>query len=105
MNNPTTTTGNVTCYNCNTVLPDYDEFSKISRHDECFKCKTILRCCKMCHFYDVLTYNECKEINAERILDKERPNYCSYFQVAINAGSKKPDKDRLLDAASKLFKD
>jgi hypothetical protein len=30
-------------------------------------------------FYDPHAYNECREVSAERIIDKERANFCDYF--------------------------
>ncbi|MCD6561924.1 MAG: hypothetical protein J7L16_09245 [Deltaproteobacteria bacterium] len=51
----------------------------VSRTDTCPKCNRDLRCCKQCKFYDSHAYNECKEIAAERIVDKERSNFCEYF--------------------------
>ncbi|MGD9159587.1 MAG: hypothetical protein PVG39_14335 [Desulfobacteraceae bacterium] len=58
---------------------------KISRRDICPHCQRDLRCCKQCKFYDHHAYNECKEVMAERISDKERSNFCDYF---VPKGSK-----------------
>lgn len=52
---------------------------KIMRKDTCPECGRDLRCCKQCKFYDNHAYNECKEVMAERIVDKERANFCEYF--------------------------
>lgn len=51
----------------------------ISREDLCPHCGRYLRCCKQCRFYDPRAYNECKEVMAERIVDKERSNFCDFF--------------------------
>lgn len=57
----------------------------------------------MCAFYDPHSYNECKEPVAERIIDKEKANFCDYFE--LSAGHENGDtKDDLLAEASKLFK-
>jgi hypothetical protein len=53
----------------------------ISRADTCPHCARYLRCCKQCKFYDPRSYNECKEVMAERIVDKERPNFCDFFSL------------------------
>ena len=58
---------------------------KISRQDTCPHCHHDLRCCKQCKFYDPNAYNECKEVSAERIIDKERSNFCDFF---VPIGSK-----------------
>ena len=59
---------------------------KVSKHDTCSHCDRDLRCCKQCKFYDQSAYNECREVSAERIIDKERANHCDYF---VLRGSKK----------------
>ena len=58
----------------------------MGRQDTCPNCKRDLRCCKQCKFYDPNAYNECREVSAERIVDKERANFCDFFVVK---GSKK----------------
>ena len=64
---------------------------KVSRNDTCPHCNRDLRCCKQCHFYDPGAYNECREVSAERIVDKERANFCDFFvpngeKVGIGGG-------------------
>jgi hypothetical protein len=51
----------------------------VSRQDSCPHCKQDLRCCKQCNFFDPDAYNQCREVSAERIVDKERANYCDFF--------------------------
>jgi len=51
---------------------------KIGRRDTCPHCQRDLRCCKQCKFFDQHAYNECKEVLAERISNKERSNFCDY---------------------------
>ena len=64
------------CIFCNKDVPVKE---KISRHDTCPHCNRDLRCCKQCNFYDQSAYNECREVAAERIIDKERANFCDFF--------------------------
>ena len=52
---------------------------RVSRADICPHCGRDLHCCLQCKFYDPGSYNECKEVLAERMVDKERPNICEYF--------------------------
>ena len=51
----------------------------VSRQDTCPHCDQDLRCCKQCNFFDPSAYNECREVSAERVLDKERANFCDFF--------------------------
>lgn len=71
------------CAFCNGVL---DIKEKVGRRDTCPHCHRDLRCCKQCRFYDPNAYNECREVSAERIHDKERANFCDYFQVRGTKG-------------------
>jgi hypothetical protein len=58
----------------------------------------------MCYFYDPKAYNECREPNADRIVDKEKANFCDYYK--IGGGKTDPDKERQdqLAKAAALFK-
>jgi hypothetical protein len=93
----------ILCYRCEKEL-EFEVGEKILRHEECLFCGAELHCCKMCLFYDVLVYNECKETNAERITDKEKPNFCSYFTLGRSLETTKSDKPDPLEAANALFK-
>jgi hypothetical protein len=59
---------------------------KVSRQDVCPHCHRDLRCCKQCKYYDQSAYNECKEVAAERIVDKERANFCDFFMLKGSQG-------------------
>lgn len=37
--------------------------------------------CRNCAFYTLGAYNDCREPNAERVVDKERANFCEFFQL------------------------
>ena len=58
----------------------------VGRKDECPHCGRDLRCCKQCKFYDTNAYNECREVSAERIVDKERANFCDFFMIRGSKG-------------------
>jgi len=94
----------VICYNCLTEL-DLAPAQKVLRHEECDKCMVPLHVCKMCEFYDVRAYNECREPSAERILEKEKANFCSYFILKGGNGADSDTQSKLLSAANALFKD
>ena len=78
----------ITCVFCNQEI----EFEgRVSRNDTCPKCGRDLHCCLQCKFYDSGSYNECKEVLAERTVDKERANICEYF---VLKGSKEDESGR-----------
>jgi len=59
---------------------------KVGRQEVCPRCRRDLRCCKQCKFYDRNAYNECREVSAERIIEKGRANFCDYFALRGTEG-------------------
>ena len=53
--------------------------------------------------YDPKVYNECREPSAEVVREKERANFCEYFEAGSQEGAAAQKKD-LLSAAEALFK-
>jgi len=72
---------------------------RVSRNDSCPHCGKDIRCCKQCKFYDPHAYNGCREVAAERIVDKERANFCDYY---VLRGSVKGKVNRTQDAKKAL---
>ncbi len=90
------------CYFCLKNIPVIGAF-KVMRTEDCPYCSKSLHCCKMCKFFDPRVYNECIENNADRVVDKEKANFCDYFSLK-GAQSSGPTKDELLKSADALFK-
>ncbi|MGB0453355.1 MAG: hypothetical protein ACPGJV_06540 [Bacteriovoracaceae bacterium] len=90
------------CHSCKKAL-DIDPNQKIFKSEECPYCYADLRCCKMCSFYDPSAYNECREPSAQRVLEKEKANFCDFFKLQ-GAQSEEEKKENLLSAADSLFK-
>lgn len=93
----------INCHKCKKELKLTAE-STIGRRDICEYCQTDLRCCFMCHFWDKNSYNECREPGAERIVDKEKANYCDYFKIRIPVATLEEQKRLQLEKAMALFK-
>jgi hypothetical protein len=64
------------CYSCKLPVAVVE---KPGRSETCSQCGADLRCCFNCRFYDQKAYNQCRENQAERVLDKDRGNFCDYF--------------------------
>ena len=64
---------------CAFCKKDLEFEGRVLRSDLCPHCGRDLHCCLQCTFYDQGSYNECKEVMAERVVDKERANMCEYF--------------------------
>jgi len=92
----------VICYHCNKDSGLLNG-QNISFKEECPHCASDLHVCKMCHFYDTTSYNHCKEPLADRIVEKEKNNYCDFFILGLK-NSDQSNSESALDAALKLFK-
>ena len=99
---PVDLNGKVKCYNCHNII-DHAPGDKIYRDEECEHCGASIRTCKMCRFYAPEVYNECKEPSAQKVPEKEKPNYCDYFFIT-GTNVEEDDKDQILKAADALFK-
>lgn len=96
------------CFKCQKIL-ELPVGVNFLRTESCPYCRWDLHCCKMCLFYDTSAYNECKESQAERVVEKEKSNFCDFFRAAdenqTDSSKAKDSKKSLLDAAKSLFKD
>lgn len=91
----------VKCFQCGKAS-EAGEF--VARRDTCEYCDADLHVCCNCAFYDKNAYNECREPQAERVLEKEKSNFCDYFtpgQGALQQDTAKEDAKAKLEA---LFK-
>jgi hypothetical protein len=91
----------VICFHCQ--KPNAS-LGKIGLRDECMGCRSDLHVCKNCDFYDVKSYNSCREPSAEVVQEKERANYCDFFSPAKKGSGVVDEKARLKAAADALFK-
>ncbi len=90
-----------TCFQCHNEVEILKGFG---RREECPSCGYDVHVCKNCEYYDESSYNECKETQAEVVKEKDRSNYCDYFQLSVGAKNKQQEKDDLVSAAEALFK-
>jgi hypothetical protein len=58
----------------------------------------------MCQFYDTSSYNECREPTADRIIEKEKANFCDFFKLGEGTGFNNDKIISALSAADALFK-
>jgi hypothetical protein len=64
------------CWNCRKgLLPN-----EYGRQDVCSQCGQDTRVCKGCEYYDSSMNNGCREPQADRVVDKEKANFCDYFK-------------------------
>ena len=79
---------------------------KVGRREACPFCMSDLRCCLNCQFYDPGAYNQCRDSQAERVLDKDRSNFCDWFSFreSIAGGGMSEGKGSAQDKLKALFK-
>jgi len=71
------------CWKCGAALTDIPfPFGRIA---VCPACDADLHVCKLCEFYDTSVSNQCREPIADAVKEKERANFCDYFQARPNA--------------------
>lgn len=94
------------CRKCQKIFADDGLPPKISFREECSGCGQDLHSCWQCQFYDPSAYNECRENQAERVLDKDRANRCEFFVAASLSGqTKSTDKPVAENSARKALED
>lgn len=64
------------CWSCQKSV----EANNFARLDSCSHCGRDTHVCKNCLHYDRSAYNECRESSADRVVDKEKSNYCDFFK-------------------------
>jgi len=87
-----------TCYFCKKEIKIEH---KVGFRDTCPECSRDLHICKNCRFYDEGHYNKCREPRAEWVSDREKNNYCEYFEFKEGWGS---PADKAREEAIKKWK-
>lgn len=65
------------CFSCGKAA---DISGRPGRGEVCLHCGADMKVCLNCAFHDRNSYNECREPSAERVLIKDRSNYCEHFE-------------------------
>jgi len=87
------------CWACGNRLsaPDY------TREGECPQCRKPTHVCRNCRFYEPGRPNDCQEPVAEPVTDKQRANFCDYFEPGSDTHHPGADAEALRAAADRLF--
>jgi hypothetical protein len=88
------------CWSCNQEIPE----NHYHRQDHCDHCGRDTHACKNCEHHDRAYNNECRESSAERVVDKEKANFCDHFKPGSRTGAQATSRDALKSAAEALFK-
>lgn len=98
-------TDKLACYRCGASLEALS--LPLSRRDQCPGCGADLHVCKMCVNYDPRVPRQCREDGAEDVTDKEKSNFCDWFEPSAAAfdPARKSEADAARAALAALFGD
>lgn len=90
------------CWKCGAALVDLP--LPVGRSEYCRACRAEIHVCRMCRFYDLSKAKQCAEPVAEPVQDKERANFCGYFEpVGGRLRAADPAADSAREALAALF--
>lgn len=80
------------CWKCKKEI----KVENVCRSTVCPLCDADLHCCKNCNFFSPDSHFECKETIDEKIVEKDKSNFCDYFRVktAIDGTASHDDKGK-----------
>lgn len=76
-------TNHLICWRCGASLDEV--ILPLSRRETCRACGAELHVCRLCTFFDPRITGGCREDRAEEVRDKERANFCDWFQPRPDA--------------------
>lgn len=85
------------CFHCGNLL-NADDYT---RGTLCPNCKRETRCCRNCEFYAASLNNECHETQAERVVDKEKSNFCEFFRPRASGLEEDAPQERKPEPSAK----
>lgn len=71
------------CWRCGRSIAEFP--LPLGRTDECPGCRADLHVCRMCRLFDTSVAHACREPIADEVQNKERANFCGYFDPLPNA--------------------
>lgn len=74
------------CFSCKREI----EAVRPGRRDVCDFCGVDLKVCLNCSFYDAAMPDGCREPASERIMDKDRANFCDFFSFREDSQGEGP---------------
>ena len=92
-----------TCWKCGDPLQEL--LFPLPRHEECPHCRAQLHVCRMCLYFDAAAPQQCREPVADNVSDKQRANFCGYFQINPQAYTDPSDQAADSQQLDALFGD
>jgi hypothetical protein len=86
---------------CHACLKGLEIETPAGRREICPFCGSDLHCCRNCVHHNRGAYNDCREPQAERVIEKDRSNFCDFF-VFSDAEAESEGKNSGGSAKTKL---
>ena len=90
----------ISCYSCGN---SWAYPPPLSRRSECPKCRRDAKVCRNCQFYDPGAHHECRESSAEWVKEKEKGNFCGYFEPSQGQSSAGAEQNKAKSQLDALF--
>jgi hypothetical protein len=87
-----------TCHACGRA---FEVRERVGFRDTCDGCAADLHVCLNCEFHDPPSHNQCRETQADPIVEKDRANRCEWFRATRTGGAGKAGRTQE-DARAKL---
>ena len=92
------------CHHCAREL---QVAARVGRTDGCPHCHSDLKCCLNCRLHEPGAHNQCLEPQSEWVGDKDKANFCEFFEfrerARPGASGAASGGDRARDAFDALF--
>jgi hypothetical protein len=92
------------CARCGTAYP---LSGRLGRKETCPRCDADLHTCHNCRHFSPHAHNQCAENQAEWVREKDRANFCDYFDPrrgTSGPGGVKSERDQAKARFEDLFK-
>lgn len=89
-----------TCHSCGTTLTRH----LLGREEVCPGCRRDTRVCLNCKNYERGRNNDCKEPQADRVVNKDKSNFCDFFMPGRAGTAANDSAAKARAAAEALFK-
>ena len=95
----------ISCFRCGASLAHLS--LPLSRQDNCRDCGAHVHVCRMCRSFDRAAVDQCTEVDAERVKEKDQLNFCDWFVATEGAFdvTQKREHDAAAAALDALFGD
>lgn len=87
---PKKTMPGIICWNCGA---DTGFEKRVIRLDNCKRCKSNLRSCRGCRFFDPTRRFQCRESVTQPVMPKDKSNFCDFFMVRLTGKAAQSGQD------------